>query len=164
MEKFESEVKYISYPLEVVYAKMADLNHLSGIKERFSDPGFQQAALGAAQGKVSEDQLKSIAEKVQNMQFDADSVSIEVSPIGSLTLRIIEREPNKTLKFEAENSPIPMNMWIQLLPVSTGGCKMRLTLKAELNFFIRKMVEGKLKQGVDKIADMLAMIPYGYGY
>lgn len=163
MEKFESEVKYISYPLEVVYAKMADLNNLSAIKDRFADPNFQSAALSAAQGKVSEEQLKSIAEKVQNMHFDTDSVSMEVGPIGSLTLQIIERELNKTLKFDAVNSPIPMNMWIQLLPVSTGGCKMRLTLKAELNFFIRKMVEGKLRDGVNRIADMLAMIPYGYG-
>lgn len=163
MEKFESEVKYISYPLEAVYAKMADLNNLSGIKDRFSDPNFQNAALGAAQGKVSEEQMKSIAEKVKNMQFDTDSVTMEVGPVGTLTLKIIEREPNKTIKFEAVNSPIPLNLWIQLLPVSTGGCKMKLTLKAELNFFIRKMVEKPLREGVEKIADMLAMIPYGYG-
>ena len=163
MEKFESEVKYISYPLEVVYNKMADLNNLSAIKERFSDPNFRNAALSAAGGKVSESQMQSIAEKVQNMQFTTDSVSMEVSPIGNLTLEIIERELNKTIKFDTLNSPVPMNMWIQLLPVSTGGCKMRLTVKAELNFFIRKMVEKPLREGVEKIADMLAMIPYGYG-
>ena len=36
MEKFESEVKYISYPLEVVYGKMADRRNLSVLKERFA--------------------------------------------------------------------------------------------------------------------------------
>lgn len=163
MEKFESEVKYISYPLEVVYNKMADLNNLSAIKDRFSDPNFQSAAISASGGKVSESQMQSIAEKVQNMRFDTDSVSLDVNPVGNVTLQIIERELNKTIKFETANSPVPMNMWIQLLPVSTGGCKMRLTVKAELNFFIRKMVEKPLREGVEKIADMLAMIPYGYG-
>ena len=74
MEKFESEVKYISYPLEVVYGKMADLRNLSVLKERFADPNFQQAAMNASGGKVSESQFQSISEKLQNMQFDEDSV------------------------------------------------------------------------------------------
>lgn len=95
------------------------------------------------------------------MQFDEDSVSLDINPVGNITLQIIERELNKTLKFETVNSPVPLNMWIQLLPVSTGGCKMRLTLGAELNFFIRKMAEKPLREAVEKIADMLTMIPYG---
>ena len=161
MEKFESEVKYISYPLEVVYGKMADLRNLSVLKERFADPNFQQAAMNASGGKVSESQFQSISEKLQNMQFDEDSVSLDINPVGNITLQIIERELNKTLKFETVNSPVPLNMWIQLLPVSTGGCKMRLTLGAELNFFIRKMAEKPLREAMGKIADMLTMIPYG---
>lgn len=161
MEKFESEVKYIAYPLEVVYGKMADLRNLSGLKDRFSDPAFQQAALSASGGKVSESQFQSIAQKLQDMQFTEDSVSLDVSPVGQVTLEIVEREPLKTLKFQTVNSPVPLNLWIQLLPVSTGGCKMRLTIGAELNFFIRKMVEKPLREGVEKIADMLTMIPYG---
>lgn len=162
MEKFESEIKYIQYPLEVVYNKMADLNHLSVIKDRFGDPDFVNAAVSASGGKVSEKQMGDIVDKVKGMTFTSDSVSVDVNPVGQLTLQIIEREVNKTIKFETVNSPVPMNMWIQLLPVSTGGCKMRLTVKAELNFFIRKMVEKPLREGVEKLADMLAMIPYGF--
>lgn len=162
MEKFESEIKYIQYPLEVVYNKMADLNHLSVIKDRFGDPNFMNAAVNASGGKVNEKQMADIVDKVKGMTFTTDSVSLNVNPIGLITLQIIDREVNKTIKFETVNSPIPLNMWIQLLPVSTGGCKMRLTVKAELNFFIRKMVEKPLREGVEKLADMLAMVPYGY--
>ena len=38
---------------------------------------------------------------------------------------------------------------------------MRLTLDAELNMFLKMALGGKLKDGVDKFADMLAKIPYG---
>ena len=38
--------------------------------------------------------------------------------------------------------------------------KMKLTIKAELNPFIKGMVQGPLKEGVEKIADALAAIRY----
>ena len=40
-------------------------------------------------------------------------------------------------------------------------CKMRLTLRAELNFFIKQMVSKPLQEGVENIANMLAGLPYG---
>ena len=40
------------------------------------------------------------------------------------------------------------------------SCKMRLTLRAELNFFIRQMVSKPLQDGVENIANMLAGLPY----
>ena len=82
------------------------------------------------------------------------------TPIGTATLRIIEREPEKTIKFAAEGMPVAANMWIQLLPQGENQCAMRLTVKADLNFFIRQMVGKKLEQGVDGLAQMLASLPY----
>ena len=37
---------------------------------------------------------------------------------------------------------------------------MKLTLKADINPFIKGMISGPLQDGLEKIADMLAMIPY----
>jgi hypothetical protein len=56
--------------------------------------------------------------------------------------------------------PVAANMWVQLLPNGENECAMRLTLKADLNFFIRQMVGKKLEQGVDGLAQMLASLPY----
>ena len=98
-------------------------------------------------------------EKLRSLQFDTDSVSGQ-TPVGTATLRIIEREPEKTIKFAAEGIPVAANMWIQLLPQSENECAMRLTVKADLNFFIRQMVGKKLEQGVDGLAQMLASLPY----
>jgi len=65
------------------------------------------------------------------------------------------------VKFETEQSPISANLWIQVLPDTAAGTKMRLTLKADLNPMIKMMIGKKLEEGIDKFADMLAMIPYG---
>ena len=71
------------------------------------------------------------------------------------------------MKFETEQSPIQANMWIQVLPTSEvttaegqQGTKMRLTLKADLNPMVKMMVGSKLQDGINKFADMLAMLNY----
>ena len=79
---------------------------------------------------------------------------------GYDTFRIIDREPNKTIKFEAENSPLPLNLWIQLVSTGENETASRITVKAELNPFIKPMVSKPLQEGVDKMADMLVILPY----
>lgn len=141
MVKFESEVKHVPYSQERVYTKLADLNNLASVRERLD---------------LLKDKLEG---KLEDMSFDQDSLTLKVQGI-SLTLRIVEREPMKCIKFEGDKTPIPLNLWIQILPVTDVEAKMRVTIGAEVNMFMKAMVSKPLKEGVDKLADMLAMIPY----
>lgn len=141
MVKFESEVKHVPYSQERVYTKLADLNNLASVRERLD---------------LLKDKLEG---KLEDMSFDQDSLTLNVQGI-SLTLRIVEREPMKCIKFEGDKTPIPLNLWIQILPVTDVEAKMRVTIGAEVNMFMKAMVSKPLKEGVDKLADMLAMIPY----
>ena len=156
-QRFESNIKLIPYSQECVYAKLADLNNLAVIQEKMQDPAFQSAI----QSKIPAEKIDQIAERVKEMKFDTNSVSCNVSPLGEVALQIIEREEPKCIKLETSNSPIPLNLWIQLSAVSETQCKMKLTVGADLNPFIKGMVSKPLKEGVEKLADMLAMIPYG---
>ena len=97
--------------------------------------------------------------KLEDMSFDRDSITLKVQGI-SLTLRIIEREPLKCIKFEGDKSPIHLNLWIQILPVTQEEAKMKVTIRAEVNMFMKAMVSKPLQEGVEKLADMLAMLPY----
>jgi len=99
-------------------------------------------------------------EKIKDFSFDADSCSFSVTPVGSLKVVVIEREPYKTIKFGTENSPVPFFMWIQLLPVTDNESKMKLTVKAELNPFIHKMIAKPLQEGIEKMAEVLSNISY----
>ena len=134
--KFESSVKQIPYSQEAVYRNISDLRNLDKVRDR-----------------VPED-------KVNDFKYDEDTVSLSVAPVGELKLRICEREDPKCVKFETVQSPVPFNVWIQVLPVDEQNSKMKVTVKAELNPFIKGMVEGPLKDGVEKIADALAQVHY----
>lgn len=141
MAQFESTVKHVPYSQERVYNKLSDLNNLESVRERL-------------------DMLKEKLDgKLEDMAFDRDSLTLKVQGI-TLTLRIIEREPVKCIKFEGDKSPIPLNLWIQILPVTDNEAKMKVTIRAEVNMFMKAMVSKPLQEGVEKLADMLAMIPY----
>lgn len=153
LSKFESEVKYISQPVEEVYGRFADLRHLEGLKERLNDP---EVAAHMA-GQVPADKVEELRKYAEGMVFTADSLQI-ASPVGALTLRIVEREAPKCIKFQSEGSPIPLYVWIQLLPSGEGETKMRVTVGAEVNFFMKGMVAKPLQQAADGLAGMLCMV------
>lgn len=139
--QFESNVKHVPYSQERIYNKLSDLNNLEGVRERLD---------------MVKDKLDG---KLEDMSFDRDSITLKVQGI-SFTLRIIEREPLKCIKFEGDKSPIPLNLWIQILPVTQEEAKMKVTIRAEVNMFMKAMVSKPLQEGVEKLADMLAMLPY----
>lgn len=135
MSKFESGIKHIPHPQTAVYNALSDLSNLDKVKD-----------------KLPED-------KIKDLSFDSDSLTIG-APMGSVSMRIIEREEPKCIKFATEKSPIAANLWIQIVPEGENACKMKLTIKADINPFIKGMVAKPLQEGLEKIADVLAMIPY----
>ena len=160
MTKYESTVKKICAPVANVYAKLSDLSNLSAIQERLTDPAFEQIVKQQAGDQMNDEQITRLREIVQKLQFDRDSVTSAVGPLGTMSLRIVEREEPKLVKFATENSPVSANLWIQLLPAGDMQTAMKVTLGAELNFLLKQMLKGKLKDGVERLADMLAMLPY----
>ena len=46
------------------------------------------------------------------------------------------------------------------MPVTETECKMKLTIGMDLNPFMKAMVQKPLQEGLEKMADMLAVIPY----
>jgi hypothetical protein len=136
MAKFESSIKQVPYAQEAVYRNLSDLSNLEKVRDR-----------------VPED-------KVQDFTFDKDTVSVSVPPVGKISIRICDREEPKCVKFESVDSPMPFHLWIQVLPVTETTSKMKVTVDADIPFMLKGMVAGPLQDGVEKIADALAQIPY----
>lgn len=139
--QYESSIKYVPYSQERVYNKLSDLNNLESVRDRLDS---------------MKDKLEG---KLEDMTFDRDSMTVKVQGIN-LTLRIVEREPMKCVKFEGDKSPIPLNLWIQMLPVTDEQSKIKVTIRAEVNIFMKAMISKPLNEGVEKLAEMLSVIPY----
>ncbi len=140
MSKYESGVKQIPYSQAAVYEKVSNLENMERLKDR-----------------IPTDRLAEI----KDLQITRDSVTINVPPVGELTMCVVERDEPKCVKFATTNSPVPLTIWLQLLPTSETTCKMRLTVDADIPFFLKPLVGNKLNDGIDQMANALAVIPYG---
>ncbi len=147
--KIESSVRQIPHSQQAVYDTLGDLTHLQSLKDKIGD-----APTGDAR-------LDGVRDKIKDLVLDRDSMSVTVSPIGQVTMRIVEREEPKMIKFESDKSPLAFKFWIQVLPVEAVSSKIRLTIDADVPFFAKAMVEKPLKEAIEKIAEMLSVIPYG---
>ncbi len=152
MAKYESQIKQVPFSQSAVYAKLSDLTNLAVIKERIDDPNVQ--------AKIPADKIEEVRNAVNQMEFTTDTVSAPAGPIGTIAVQIVDREPEKCVKFTSTNSPVSFKLWVQMLPTGDTTSKLKVTIDADLNFFMKQMVGSHLEKGVDKFADMLAMIPY----
>lgn len=148
MTKFESSVKQIPHSQRSVYAMLSDLSNIQRLKDHLPEEA------------TDNDEMNKVKDKLKNLSFNQDSLSINVDPIGQVSMRIIERDEPKMIKLESEKSPFAFKFWIQVLPVTEASSKMKLTIDADIPFFAKSMVAKPLQEGIEKIADALAMIPF----
>lgn len=136
MTSYESEIKTISSNEEVVFAVLSDLSRLESVRDKLP------------------------TDKVSGVSISKESVRFTVNGIGEIGFRIIDKEPYKTIKFESEQLPFVVNVWIQLKQVAENDTRMKLTLRAELPTMIKMMLGNKLGEAVNKMADGLSQLPY----
>ena len=135
--KYESKIGQIPYNDQVVFAVLSNLENLN----RFSD-------------LIPKD-------KIKHLEITTDYIRMQVDDLAQkFTIRIVEKEENKTIKFGVENLPMDANMWIQLKQVAEQDTRIKLTIKADIPMMFRMMFEKKLQQGLDQAVDMLCQVPY----
>ena len=136
MADFTSDIKTIPHNDDKIFAMLSDMSNLERVKDRIPQ------------------------DKIKNFSFDVDTCSFTVDPVGSVKFQIVERIPNKTIKFSTVNSPVPLLMWIQLKQVAEKDTRMKMTVRADLNPFVKPMVSKPLQEAMDRISEIVANLPY----
>ena len=136
MTEFVSDIKTVPCANRIVYETLADLNNLEKLKNRIPQ------------------------DKINDFTFDSDSCSFSVQPVGNIRFSVVDREPMKTIKLVAVQAPVDVTLWIQLKETGERETKLKLTVRAKLNPFLKPMISKPLQGGINQIADILANIPY----
>lgn len=146
LNKYVSEIKTIEHNQLVVYNYLSNFENLS----KYMNDGLL--------AKINE---KVPQFKISSFESDQDSCRMNITGMGVAEIRVVEREPAKTIKAESSGKiPIDITFWVQLLPASPYQTKMRLTLHAEMSAMIKMMVNKKLEDGINQLADTLTKLPY----
>ena len=135
--KYESKIGQIAANDAAVFAVLSNLENIN----RFRDVIPQ--------------------DKIKNLEVSADCIRFQVEGLAQkIAIAIVEKEEYKTIKFGAENLPIPFNMWIQLKQMAELDTRIRITIKTDMPMMFKMMFDKKLQQGLDQAMDMLCQIPY----
>ena len=135
--KYESKITLAACSAAQVYRVLSNMENLNRVKDMIPK------------------------DKIQEMEIEPDRVRLKVDGLAQkITIAIVDRMENDTIKFGAEGIPMQANFWIQMKEVSPVDTRLKLTIKADIPFMFKMMLEKKLQTGLDQAAEMLAQFPY----
>ena len=135
--KYESKITSAACSAAQVYRVLSNMENLNRVKDMIPK------------------------DKIQEMEVEPDRVRLKVDGLAQkITIAIVDRMENDTIKFGAEGIPMRANFWIQMKEVSPVDTRLKLTIKADIPFMFKMMLEKKLQTGLDQAAEMLAQFPY----
>ena len=101
-------------------------------------------------------------EKKQGVTADYDSIQAEVQGFN-IGLKVVERVPYSRIVFQDDGAPFAFELVLFFNPAPENPYKteFQIILEAELNFMMKTLLGGKLKNGLDKIVDAMAAMSEG---
>ena len=144
MESFKSNPHAIACDAATIYSKLTNPTLIKQQIEAHADRIDDQARM-----------------HLDMVKFTDDAIAIQ-SPMGEVTLSL-DRDSSvegQRVVYTASQSPVPINMVINLEAQPDDSTMSTAELQLKLPFFMRKMVEGQLQEGANRFGELLSMIPF----
>jgi hypothetical protein len=144
MESFKSAPHAIACDAATIYSKLTNPSLIKNQIEAHADQIDGEAR-----------------QHLDAVKFTEDSIAIQ-SPMGEVTLALDHDNSieGQRVVYTASQSPVPINMVINLEPQPDATTMSTAELQLQLPFFLRKMVEGQLQEGANRFGELLARIPF----
>ena len=144
MESFKSNPHAIACDAATIYSKL-------------TNPTLIKNQIEANADRIDGE----IRQHLDTVRFSEDAIAIQ-SPMGEVTLSLDHENSieGQRVVYTASQSPVPINMVINLEPQPDDTTMSTAELQLKLPFFLRKMVEGQLQEGANRFGELLAHIPF----
>lgn len=140
MDIFKSDVAKINCGIEKIYAMLSNPESFNEIAAKLPDD-----VKAKFEGKAT---------------FEKDSITLVADPVGEIKLNIVERIAPNRVVFAAAQSPVPLQMVINLEKADDNETNASAELGVELNPFIRPMLSKPLQDGANKFGEMISKLPF----
>lgn len=128
-----------TYSCEAIYRKISDLTNLEELHQLLEERQVKVSSLSSDRCEI----------QAQVMKFSAD-----------LALVVSERIPTEEVRYQIEHDMLPATVSIRLTPQESEGSTLVVSMEAKVNPFIAGMVQPRLEEAVQYIANMLGQIRY----
>lgn len=134
MATYKSKPVSIGRPVEEVYNRIADI---------------------ASYQKHIDSLPEEARQKIGDVQFTDDSISINAAPVGQLKFVVKERVAPSRVTLEAAQSPVPLRLVVELEPGGDDAAIATSIIDVEIPAMLRPLVGGKLQEASDKFGELL---------
>ena len=100
------------------------------------------------------------AEYRDSVTADYDTLSASVRGFN-IAVRVAERLPYSLIRIEDTDAPFHFSVSIHFEPAE-GGTDFSIEADADLNFMMKALLGGKVKDALDKIVDGLVAVSHGH--
>ncbi|MBD5241591.1 MAG: hypothetical protein K2H50_05370 [Paramuribaculum sp.] len=134
MASYSSKPAVINKPVDEVY-------------ERISNIGAYQQKLDSLPAEVRE--------KIGDVRFEDDAIVITAAPVGEIRFAVKERVSPSRVTLAAEQSPVPLNLTVNLEPESESSTKATSVIDVEIPAMLKPMIGGKMQEAADKFGELI---------
>ncbi len=133
MSKYSSKPVVIEKPAQDIYDKVSDLTYLSSRVEQLPPEA---------------------REKLGGVRFTADSIAFDAPAVGTIVLNVTKRINPSLVRLEAQNSPVPLALELNLKPVGDAATTVTADIDVEVPMMLKPFIGGKLQEAADKFGEM----------
>lgn len=144
MSVYKSDNVELQASAEDVYNKLSNLENLRSLLE-----------------KVPADQVPSDKrEMFDSIQITPDTISVPAGPVGNLTFRVTDKTKPSLIRLQAEGSPVPLSLEMNIRPQGEEACNAQVTIDIKLPPMLAPMVGGHIQKMADQFGQVLKAIPF----
>lgn len=87
-----------------------------------------------------------------------DSIVLPGGPVGSLTLRIVERKEPTLIRLQGEGTPVAMEVKFNITPISQDLCQAQAVLDLDIPMMLKPMINGPMQKMVNQFSILLRQL------
>ena len=137
MSVYSGKPVTIPRPIAEIYAKISDLGQYRDMVEQL--PADQR-------------------EKLQGVEFRGDAFKMDVPGVGELVFKITERTPSTHVGLNAEGSPIPLKLSIDLTEVDESSTRLTPRVDIQIPAMLRPFIGSKIQEAADKFGEVFTSL------
>ncbi|MCL1867766.1 MAG: hypothetical protein FWF72_02290 [Paludibacter sp.] len=133
MTTYQSNAKSINKSSTEVFLQLSSLKNIENFQEKIAE-----------------------SSSVKNLTISDNEISFDVDMAGTISLHIIETEPEKFVRYQLKSMLKDADLQINIKETSLAESEIALSLTADLPMMIKMMLGNRLNEGIDKIAEAIA--------
>lgn len=96
-------------------------------------------------------------ERVGDVKFDKDSITIETKQVGTISFKVTERTPSRIV-MNAVGSPVPLDLCVDLTSLGSETTEIVTSIEVEIPAMLRPLIGGAMQKAVDQFGGLMAKL------